>query len=174
MSSSSSSDESDASVLVGFNQLSDESVVDFADEEDYDDEEAYDDNEDENDDDDDDDFQIDEDDNDMVDLTKKHDVEKSNNESDADPDNAFRSALERQVEQLLRKFVNYKIMLLFHIKIEELLGRARAKADLGHLGDFPTELQDTLDSFELDVEEIKIQEVVKTFKFRGASGRRRQ
>ena len=39
-------------------------------------------------------------------------------------------------------------------------------ASLGHLGDFPTGLQDAMEAFELDMEVLKIRELVKSFKFR--------
>ncbi len=50
--------------------------------------------------------------------------------------------------------------------MERLLGRARRVASLGHLGDFPTELQDGMDAYSLDVEIVKVEEEVKSFKFR--------
>ena len=53
-----------------------------------------------------------------------------------------------------------------------ILCRERRKAGLGRLDDFPTSLQEGLDDFELDVENIKVKERSQGFKFR-SSGKKR-
>ncbi len=71
-----------------------------------------------------------------------------------------------------QEFNNTILKKSLSFQVEHLLGRARRQASLGHLGDFPTGLQDALDSYSLDVEVVKVREEVKSFKFRQDGSKR--
>ena len=47
------------------------------------------------------------------------------------------------------------------------LGRDRQTANLGNFGDFPTNVADGSDNFELNIEKIVITEQIQAFTFRG-------
>ena len=51
--------------------------------------------------------------------------------------------------------------------IENLLGRPRQTASLGNPEDFPTDIKEGLEDFNLDVEKMKVEEKVQTMRFRG-------
>jgi hypothetical protein len=51
------------------------------------------------------------------------------------------------------------------------LGRDRQSANLGDFADFPTNVADGTDQFELNIENIKITENVKAFVWRGPGGK---
>jgi hypothetical protein len=54
--------------------------------------------------------------------------------------------------------------------VKLILGRDRQTANLGSFVDFPTNVADGSENFELNIEKIKITENVKAFVFRGPGG----